>query len=171
MGSRSLSEQTSDEGGSESYLVDRTAGRLARWLRILGLDVEYAGTNDAAAIVRQARQSGRTVVTRNRALAARMGETGLLLSSERLGAQIRQVVERVGRDRCSPFTRCSTCNAGLVEVARDSVRGRVPDYVYRHHDRFASCPVCGRYYWRGTHWQFMQKEIEETLGGGHNGDR
>lgn len=170
MGSGSLNENSSGRGESEGLLVDRTAGRLARWLRILGLDTDYAATCDTAVIARLARQSGRTVITRNRAVVERLKGQGILLVSEHLEDQVRQVLDKVGRRTCAPFSKCSICNADLVPVPKDSVRGRVPDYVYRHHDHFASCPVCGRYYWRGTHWQLMHQAIEKMIGGGRDGD-
>jgi uncharacterized protein with PIN domain len=151
-------------------LVDKTAGRLVRWLRILGLDAEYAATCEAAEITRLARQSGRVVITRNRAVTSRLKGRSLLLESEHLGDQIRQVVAWIGWERCDPFSRCSVCNVALVAVPKESLEGRVPEYVYRHHDRFAACPVCGRYYWRGTHCEAMQREIDSLTGGGHNGD-
>jgi uncharacterized protein with PIN domain len=150
-------------------LVDGTAGRLARWLRILGLDVEYAPTCEASAITRAARQSGRTVVTRNRAVAERMKGASLLLESEQLGRQLRQVVDRVGRARCAVFSRCSLCNARLEPVPRQAVRDRVPEYVYMTQEKFSVCPVCGRYYWRGTHWKHMLHEVDAILEGRHDG--
>jgi uncharacterized protein with PIN domain len=153
-----------DREESQGFLVDGTAGRLARWLRILGLDADYVSTGDAAEIARRARRSGRTVITRNRLLAKRLGGQAMLLSSDRLDDQIEQVVEAVGRERCAPFSRCSLCNVRLVPIPRDLVRGRVPDYVWRHHRSFALCPLCGRYYWRGTHSEKMQQVIDRTVG-------
>lgn len=151
--------------------MDRTAGRLARWLRILGLDTEYMATCDASAVARRARQSGRTVITRNRALPERLGGNGILLASEHLEEQIRQIVEEVGRESLAPFSRCNACNERLMPVSRDSVRGRVPAYVYEHQERFSVCPVCGRYYWQGTHWHIMHREIERIVGGMRDEDR
>jgi uncharacterized protein with PIN domain len=151
--------------------VDRTAGRLARWLRILGLDAEYAATCDEASITRRARQSGRIVASRNRNLVGRLKGQSILLISEHLGDQIRQVLDKVGWDRCEPFSRCSVCNVALLPVAREKVKGRVPEYVYRRQDRFAVCPVCGRYYWRGTHCDRMQEEIERITGGRRDGNQ
>lgn len=147
------------------FLVDRTAGKLARWLRILGLDVEYAGTCDPATVSKMARQSGRKAVTRNRDLAERLGSDAILLQSEHLREQVRQVLRYAGPSRCRPFTRCNICNAGLVKIEKHLVEGRVPKYVYANHDEFASCPVCGRYYWQGTHWLNMVAEIEQLMEG------
>ncbi len=151
--------------------MDRTAGRLARWLRILGLDAEYMAACDASAIARRARQSGRTVITRSHALAARLGKSGILLASEHLREQIRQMVREVGHESLDPFSRCNACNERLVPVAKDGVGGRVPAYVYEHQERFSVCPVCGRYYWQGTHWHIMHREIERIVGGVRDGDR
>ena len=144
-------------------LVDRTAGRLARWLRILGLDVEYVATCDPSVLAREARQSGRRVLTRSRVLAERLGGGALLLADDDLAAQVRQVVGEIGPAECDAFSRCNLCNAKLAEVPRESVEGRVPAYVFENHDRFAACPVCGRYFWQGTHWRHMLGEIESIL--------
>ena len=153
------------------FLVDRTAGKLARWLRVLGFDVEYAATSDLPAIARLARQSGRKVITRNRSLTHRLGADSILLGSEHLREQLRQVVDHVGAERCEPLSRCNICNARLAGVEKRFVEGRVPEYVYLNHDRFSVCPVCGRYYWHGTHWHKMIGEIEKIVGGKYHGDR
>ena len=145
-------------------LVDATAGRLARWLRILGLDADYIATCDLPPIVKLARQSGRTVVSRNSALVERLGE-GIRLESDALEDQVRQVVRVVGRDALAIFTRCSVCNAELESVEKESVRGRIPEYVYETQEEFAMCPACGRYYWKGTHWDRMKADIERMAGG------
>ena len=144
-------------------LVDRTAGRLARWLRILGLDVQYAPTCDPSVVTRLARQSGRKVLTRSRCLAERLRPAAILLRSEHLRQQLGQVVGEIGADKCEVFSRCNLCNARIMDVAKESVKGRVPAYVYANHDRFSVCPVCGRYYWQGTHWQHMLDEVTTIL--------
>lgn len=146
------------------FLVDRTAGKLARWLRILGLDTDYVATCDIPPIVKLARQSGRTVVTRNPRLLDRLGE-GILLESDALDEQVRQVVRTVGEGNLALFSRCSVCNVELENVDKETVKGRIPEYVYNNHDEFAICPACGRYYWRGTHWEKMKQDIEKMVGG------
>lgn len=146
-------------------LVDRTAGKLARWLRILGLDTDYIATCDISPIVKLARRSGRKVVSRNAVLVKRMGSEGILLESDALEEQIRQVVRTLGEENLAPFSRCSVCNAELERVRKEAVRGRIPRYVYENHDDFAICPACGRYYWQGTHWRKMKRKVEKITGG------
>lgn len=145
-------------------LVDATAGKLARWLRILGLDTDYIATCDIIPIVRLARQSERKIVTRNSALVKRLGE-GILLKSDALEEQVKQVVLVVGEDNLAFFTRCSVCNVEIEDVKKETVKGRIPEYVYETHDKFAICPTCGRYYWQGTHWDKMKADIEKMVGG------
>jgi uncharacterized protein with PIN domain len=153
------------------FLVDRTAGKLARWLRILGFDVEYVATCEPAAITKLARRSGRRVITRNRDLTERIGPDSILLGSEHLNEQLKQVVAEVGSARCHPFTRCSVCNAELANIDKDGIEGRIPQYVFMNHDEFAVCPVCGRYYWQGTHWDNMVAEIERMMEEEPHGNR
>jgi hypothetical protein len=56
-----------------------------------------------------------------------------------------------------------------VEIPKESLEGRVPAYVYSHHERFSACPVCGRYYWQGTHYRHMLGAIEAVLEGKRDG--
>jgi hypothetical protein len=133
-------------------------------MRILGIDTDYIATCDMPPIVKLARQSGREVVTRNARLVERLGE-GILLESDALEEQVKQVVRAVGEENLAVFTRCSVCNERLERVEKESVRGRIPEYVYDTQDEFAVCPTCGRYYWQGTHWDKMKADIERMMGG------
>ncbi len=156
------------EAGGEvvpGFLVDSTAGKLARWLRILGFDVEYVAGCDPPAVARLARQSGRTVLTRSGEVAARMGGASILIVSEHLRGQLGQVLESVGPDTCRPFTRCNICNAELERVEKKTVRGRVPEFVYETQESFSSCPKCGRYFWHGTHWANMLEQVRQIVEG------
>jgi uncharacterized protein with PIN domain len=67
----------------------------------------------------------------------------------------------------APFTRCLSCNAMLRPVLKEEVRGRVPERVYRDFDDFRQCPVCGRFFWQGSHYTAMLDEvrrIEDAIG-------
>ena len=158
-----------EEDGALRFVVDGTAGRLARWLRILGFDVEYVAACEPSIVAGIARRSGRKAITRSAGLLQRLGSDCILLVSERLDDQIRQFLKEAGTETCDLFSRCNVCNAKLERIDKQQVRGRVPEYVYLNHDRFSACPVCGRYYWQGTHWKRMLEEIERITGGQING--
>src|SRR5207249_10941206 len=59
-----------------------------------------------------------------------------------------------------PFSRCRVCNAALREVPKESVRGRVPETVWKELDAFTECPECGRIFWRGTHYERLSRVLQ-----------
>lgn len=140
-------------------LADTMLGRLAKWLRILGYDTAYLADADNFAVMRLARAEDRLILTRDRTLAGRRGVRTLLLESETLEEQLRQVRDDVGPPPDPPFSRCPACNQPLVQAPPELVAARVPPYVQRTHSRFARCVACDRLYWPGSHWQRMQALI------------
>lgn len=140
-------------------LVDAMLGRLARWLRLMGYDAESGGGLADHELARRARAEGRVLVTRDRVLASRRGLRTLLIRSQTLEEQLREVKEALGRPPGSPFTRCSVCNSVLEEAAPDRVAHLVPPYVLRSQNKFRLCPSCDRIYWSGTHCQGIDGRI------------
>lgn len=138
-------------------------GTLAKWLRFLGYDTLFDAALDDHQLVRLARAEDRVLLTRDRQLAQRRGVRALLVTSERLDDQIRQVLCDLGlevdRSRAQGLTRCSVCNGLLETIDREAARARVPAYVAQAHTEFKQCPVCQRVYWRGTHWQRMHERL------------
>jgi len=58
------------------FLADEMLGSLARWLRIMGYDTEYARGMSDSDILARSRVEGRIVLTRDRQLAERAGARG-----------------------------------------------------------------------------------------------
>jgi len=146
--------------GPPRFVVDGMLGSLARWLRILGYDTDYANRRDDAELVRIARAEKRVLLTRDRELASRRGVPVLLVESQSLDEQLAQVT--------SAYTppgpgarRCPVCNATLVQAQPQEVADRVPPYVLRQHRHFQRCPDCERIYWQGSHWQHMQGRLKQ----------
>ena len=130
--------------------ADRMLMRLARWLRLLGIDVITDPMLSGAELLRVARVEDRILITRDKRL--RTAADAVFVESNAFRDQLREVVTRLGLDvRAAPFTRCSQCNHLLIPVARELVCLRVPPYVFASHDRFSECEGCGRIYWPETH--------------------
>lgn len=142
-------------------LADAMLGRLAKWLRILGYDTAYLADTDDFAVMRLARAEERLVLTRDHALAGRRGVRALLVESEVLEDQLRQVCAAVGLPPDASFSRCPVCNQSLVEASPELVTARLPPYVQRAHTRFSVCVACDRLYWPGSHWRRMQALVAE----------
>jgi uncharacterized protein len=145
------------------WLVDEMLGRLARYLRFMGYDTEYAHGLADEEIARWAVEERRTLLTRDRALAAR-APGAVLVESPALDEQLRMVHRRFPAVRFEvAFTRCTLCNARLLP--EDPTAGRPSDPAGPHP---ASAPVfrcsaCGHRYWEGTHTASVRHRIEAVL--------
>jgi uncharacterized protein with PIN domain len=141
------------------FVVDGMLGSLARWLRILGYDADYANQREDPELVRIARAEDRVLLTRDRELAVRRGVKALLVESQSLDDQLAQVTAAFPLPPGTHPGRCSVCNAVLVEATPEEVAHRVPRYVLKRHPHFHRCPGCDRVYWRGSHWRNMQARL------------
>ncbi|HEX9942669.1 MAG TPA: Mut7-C RNAse domain-containing protein [Thermoanaerobaculia bacterium] len=145
-------------------IADAMLGALARWLRALDVDVAYDPALDDAELVEKAVAEGRTILTRDRRLTQRrLARNHLLIRSDDVDEQVRQVVDDLGLqpDPGRFFGRCLRCNTPLEPVAAERARARVPPWVARTHEEFRACPGCGRVYWRGSHVARMAKRMEK----------
>ena len=149
-------------GAGVTFVADAMLGRLARWLRLMGYDTLYQPTAEDHDLARAARAEGRLLLTRDQELARRRGLRSLLIESDRLEDQLRQVLEELGLDNKSVDARCALCNTSLQAISPSEVKSRVPAYVYARHDEFSWCPQCDKVYWRGTHWERMKELIEKV---------
>ncbi len=87
------------ESGTHRFVADAMVGKLARWLRVLGVDVIYDTSLDDHQLVALARSENRILLTRDRPLAAGTNKPQcLLVESENFREQLRQVVETYGID-------------------------------------------------------------------------
>ena len=137
-------------------------GKLARWLRILGVDVIYDVSLDDPELLALARTEERILLTRDNPLAAGTGgPRRLLIESDDFRRQLIQVIKTFHLDyRGALFTRCVDCNTPLESVPRSQARGKVPPYVFSTQEQFKRCPRCDKILWGGTHRQHMQRELE-----------
>jgi uncharacterized protein len=136
-------------------------GTLAKWLRILGYDTLFDPVLTDHQLVRLARAEDRILLTRDRELALRGGVQTLLVASEQLDDQVRQVMVDLDLEIDRSFSRCPVCNGLLEAIDREAARSRVPAYVAQIHDTFHHCPSCQRVYWRGTHWQRIAEHLAQ----------
>lgn len=143
------------------FLADRMVGKLARWLRLLGYDTAYLPQLSPEGVMREARRAGRIILTRDSRIMRRKNAPPLLfIESDRFREQLRQVVEALRLDPVQHLlTRCSECNERLQPIAKDDVRDRVPEYVWRTQEEFRCCPGCRRLYWGATHKERILEEL------------
>jgi uncharacterized protein with PIN domain len=139
------------------FIADVMLGRLAKRLRLLGIDVLYDNTLGDNAIISIALQQNRIILTRDTGLAARpLAANHLFITSNRVQEQVRQVLDAYPFTAL-PLTRCSECNELLAPIDKSEVLDVVPPYVYQTIREFHRCAGCGRIYWEGTHVDRMGK--------------
>jgi uncharacterized protein with PIN domain len=135
-------------------------GKLARWLRVLGVDVVYSNSYDDDTIVRLAESENRVILTRDTGLIARrMQAKYLFIQSDHYKEQVRLVLRAFDINEFKVFSRCLECNTPLQSADKEEVFERIPPFVYLTQDRFATCPTCHRVYWHGTHADSILKRI------------
>ncbi len=142
-------------------------GRLARYLRFVGEDVEYVrGLTDDEVIAR-ASVENRQILTRDRAL-ARQAPRAFLLRSSDLAAQWKQVrtawpeVGAVVR-----FDRCTECNGRLGPYRRGSSPDRetgLPSADRAPSLALYACSACGHVYWEGSHTARIRAQLAAWAG-------
>jgi len=150
------------------YIADAMLGRLAKWMRVLGLDTVYEYDIGDEELVERARAEGRLILTRDTALARRVGPEGcLFIRDDDPVVQLKQVIDelelRLTRDGL--FTRCLVCNAQVVPATPEDVAGEVPEYVLATVLEFKRCTGCGRVYWPGTHIDRILKRLAPAMRG------
>ncbi len=156
--------------GGQRLFCDVMLGKLARELRLLGMDVEYSRTAAGIRAYREARAQARTFLTRSKKLAKLPGT--IYLASPDPSEQVAELKQKlagvtVGSLRKedagqSPFSRCSCCNESLTKISREEARPFVPFFIYQIHHDFNLCPKCRRVYWPGSHSQHLRRKEQPS---------
>jgi uncharacterized protein with PIN domain len=147
------------------FAVEKTLGRLAKWLRLLGFDTLYEPEITAVPFF-ETLENDRILLTRTQRIKKNwVSRKHIFIESDHLEQQLGQVVRELDLKAADtrPFSRCLQCNVLITAVKKDSVRGRVPDYIFETHDLFQKCPKCARIYWQGTHTQRSREKIRSLF--------
>ena len=143
------------------FAADRTLGKLAKWLRILGFDATFE-IDVPADLFYEHLGKDRIVLTRTRTIKKRSSTHRLVfITSDLLDMQLKQVIAEIGIRPADtrPFSRCINCNIPIVDALPDDVCGLIPDYIYETHSEFHKCLRCNRIFWPGSHAKRSLKRI------------
>jgi len=145
------------------FVLDGHLGRLASYVRMLGLDCLYESSADDEQLAEIAVSESRALVTRDRRLLMRKAITdGYLIRSLVPREQLAEVIARFQLRRwIKPFQRCIRCNHQLQPVRKEDVIDRLEPLTRRYFDDFRICPSCLQIYWKGSHFDRMMLMIAE----------
>ena len=152
------------EGSAEPHFVlDGHLGRLASRLRMLGMDSLYRNNYDDRELVQVSVDENRILLTRDRQLLMHKNiSSGQLLWSLEPEEQFREVIGRYRLKKwIKPFQRCIRCNHPLETVRKEDVLEQLQPLTRLYFEEFHICPACKQIYWKGSHFERMQKIIEE----------
>jgi len=154
-----------DHPGEIRFLVDINVGKLARLLRMAGLDTRYESEMDDGELAVLAAAEQRILLSRNRELLKRKEVVhGHLVRAEQPIDQLREIFVLYGlADRVKPFSRCLLCNTLLVFVSKEAVLDRLEPLTRKYYHCFKRCPGCNRIYWQGSHHVRMVRLLQDIL--------
>lgn len=147
------------------FVLDGHLGKLAVYLRMLGIDAAYTSGADDAALAATAASEARILLTRDRGLLKRRAvQFGFCILHDDPRDQAVAVVRRYRLSGAlQPFRRCLRCNALLQPAAKADVLAALQPDTRRFYDEFMLCPACRRVYWKGSHYRRMQGLVAEVL--------
>lgn len=137
-----------DKDRSLRFLVDGMLGSLATKLRILGFDTIYDKDSSDEQLIHVAGNDHRILVTSDQELflnSKRKHLKAVLITKQNDRERLLELCSQAGLKRLdlSVMSRCSSCNSKLLESLERDRFGRL----------LFKCEVCGKLYWRGSHWK------------------
>lgn len=145
------------------FVLDTHLGKLARYLRLLGFDALYQNDwNDFTLAELAASGEKRILLTRDRGLLKHSGVIhGCYIRSDDPENQIREMISRYRlKQMVKPFSRCIKCNGTISSVEKERIRSALPEVIAQTIEEFTRCKECGRIYWKGSHYDRLQRFIE-----------
>jgi uncharacterized protein with PIN domain len=143
------------------FVADVHLGKLARHLRLAGLDTAYRPDADDASLADTSNRERRILLTRDQALLKRRAVAhGYFIRETHPRGQLVEVLRRFGPLNLRPFSRCLRCNDVLREAPKSAVDAALLPRTRQHFDVFEICSGCGRVYWKGSHWKRLKQAID-----------
>lgn len=144
---------------AERFALDVHLGKLARRMRLLGIDSAYRNDAGDDELIARAGAERRVLLTRDRGLLRRRAlRAGAHVRGTRPWDQLADVLSRFAPP-LAPWTRCTSCNGLLTAVPKQEVAEELHSGTLRCYNTYARCASCGHVYWRGAHSDRIQTFI------------
>jgi uncharacterized protein with PIN domain len=144
------------------FVTDTHLGRLASYLRMLGFDTLYRNDYRDDELAQLSRSQRRALLTKDLGLLKRSAVTqGYFVRATHPRQQLREVVRRFDLSSAmAPFERCLRCNGLLQPALKQDAEARLPPRTRGLFNEFHECAVCGRIYWKGSHYERMRRLVD-----------
>ena len=149
----------------KGLILDVQLGKLAKFLRILGLDTIYRNDFEHQEIASISASSGRLIFTRDVGL-LKMNrvEFGYWVRENEPEKQFTEVISRFFTGfSFALFSRCLVCNHTISTISKEEIVSRLKPNTSRYFDDFYYCRGCDKIYWKGSHYEHMQNFLSRIL--------
>ena len=143
------------------FVLDIHLGRLAAYLRMMGFDCLYRNDYDDVTLARISVDGQRILLTCDRQLLMRKEILrGYFVRSRQPRFQLEEVIRYFDLySAIQPFTRCMNCNGLIEPVEKSAIKNQLLPETQQYYEKFWQCPDCKKIYWKGSHYQRMQKLV------------
>jgi len=147
------------------FVLDGHLGKLATYMRLLGFDSLYRNNYEDLELADISSRESRWLLTRDRGLLKRaVVRYGYWVREKNPQKQLVEIVKHFGLDRFAvPFSRCPICNGLLRLVDKLEVIERLEPKTIKYYEVFRICEKCDQVYWKGSHFNRMERFIGEVL--------
>jgi uncharacterized protein with PIN domain len=144
------------------FILDNHLGKLATYLRILGFDAVYRNDYQDDELAQTTVELNRILLSRDHQLLMRKSiRYGYLIRSRNPENQVAEIIRRFNLSKqVTPFHRCLRCNTLLEAVEKQSILHLLEPKTKKYYQEFHICPNCKRVYWKGSHYERMDKLIK-----------
>lgn len=154
------------EKSSPKFVVDSMLGRLARWLRLFGIDTLYFKIVSDEELLERTRSENRFLLTRDKKLhqQAIREELHSVLIPASSNSEVLAFLSKAFNIQfyIDPSnSRCPLCNGKITSVEKENIRSKISSQTFSRYDHFWQCIQCGKIYWIGKHYESMRKIIAE----------
>jgi len=149
------------------FVLDQHLGRLAAYLRLLGLDCVHRPHFPDEDLARVSVDDHRILLSRDKRLLMRRSVVhgGFVRATDPM-EQVPEVLHRFGApETIAPFSRCMACNGVLRPAGLEQVEDRLLPDTWAYYREFRECPDCRRVFWEGSHVRRMRAWVEAWLSG------
>jgi uncharacterized protein with PIN domain len=147
------------------FILDNHLGKLAAYLRMFGFDAAYRNDYQDDELAQITVDLSLILLTRDRQLLMRKTiRFGYLIRSLDPENQVLEIFQRFNlTDQITPFHRCLRCNNPLKPIEKDLIIHRLQPLTKKYFEEFHICPACHQLYWKGSHYDRMEKLIAKLI--------
>jgi hypothetical protein len=151
--------------GKPRFILDTHLGKLAAYLRMMGFDTLYENDYADDVLAQVSHDEDRILLTRDIGVLKRGLVTyGYFVRNTNPQRRLQEISQRYNlADHAQPFTYCMRCNGRLIGVDKMRIREKVSDDTFQAFDEFHQCQACGQIYWKGSHYEKMERLVAQVM--------